>query len=281
MKSLKLSPSIYWNKLKNLLFGESLNDHHKLKRALRSCARNKVIDTKTLKMLEGVLTISSIQVRDIMIPRAQMICVKENQKEKDILPKIVNSGHSRFPVMDKKNEIIGVLMAKDLLKYYIQHKDSTFVLKHDIIRTAMFVPESKRLDILLEEFRAKHNHLAIVVDEYGSTSGLVTIEDILEEIVGEIEDEFDHDTPINVKKIKENTYLVDAKVSLEDFNELFNSNFLDHDVDTIGGYVIHKLEIIPKVGVKLQIGNCKITIEKANAKTVEMLKVVFVKGVNA
>ena len=178
-----------------------------------------------LRMIEGVFQVAEMRVSEIMIPRADMVCVDKDATFEEILPIAIRSGHSRFPVIgENKDEILGILLAKDLLGYCLTEHESKFTLK-DILRQAVFIPESKRLAVLLNEFRKNRNHIAIVVDEYGGVSGLVTIEDVLEQIVGDIEDEHDIDKNVTIRKHKDHTYSVKALTPIEDFNAFFKTNF--------------------------------------------------------
>ena len=190
-------------------------------------------------IIEGALDVSDMQVRDIMIPRPQMVVINSTLPAQQFLPEMIDASHSRFPVIgESPDEVIGILLAKDLLPYILKGGVDNLNIK-EVIRTAIFVPESKRLNILLSEFRATRNHMAIVVDEYGGISGLITIEDVLEQIVGEIEDEFDEDEDDSqIKQIESNAFFVKALTDIEDFNEYFSSKLDDAEFDTIGGLVI-------------------------------------------
>ncbi len=240
---------------------------------LRSAAHKGLLDKEALEMMEGVLNVSKLRVRDIMIPRAQMVYVEQNQPAEVFVPIIVESSHSRFPVIGTdQDDVVGILLAKDLLKHYIQYPGQPLSLSQDLLRPAIFVPESKHLNALLREFRASHNHLAIVVDEYGSISGVVTIEDVLEEIVGEIEDEYDTGTVEYIQEIDEQHYWVHAFTPIEDFNERFNTAFSDEQIDTMGGLVMQTLERVPKTNETLTIDQLHFTIAKADNRRIKMLK---------
>ena len=202
---------------------------------IQLAVKKNLFDTDTSKMMDGVLAISQMQVRDIMIPRSQMVVLDQDEKPAILLKIIAEASHSRFPIVDeKKDNVIGMLLVKDFMKAYLYEGNTTFDIK-SILRPVFFVPESKRLDSLLNEFKANHSHLAIVVDEYGGISGLVTIEDILEEIVGDIEDEYDNDEESLLQKIASHHYQVDAMMTLEDLNHTIGTHFEDAEVDTIGG----------------------------------------------
>lgn len=213
---------------------------------LRAASQRQIIDAESLHMIEGVLKVSRMQVRDIMIPRSQMVVVNLAQPLAEIIPIINESGHSRFPVIsDNRDEVIGILLAKDLLNYAFQTNiDLNFDIQK-ILRPAIFVPEAKRLNILLKEFRLNRNHMAVVVDEYGGIAGLITIEDVLEEIVGNIEDEHDIAEEKSIIPISDNQFLVDALTPIEEFNEFFHSNFSNDEFDTIGGLVMQNFGRLP------------------------------------
>ncbi len=244
-------------------------DREQLVTLLRDAEQRKLLDANALSMIEGVLLVSEMQVRDIMIPRTQMITIAENDAPEIFLPIILESAHSRFPVIgDNRDEVIGILLAKDCL--HMISNPENFDL-HEMIRPAYFVPESKRLDKLLAEFRQTHNHMAIVVDEYGSVAGCVTIEDILEQIVGEIEDEFDVDDESYIKK-HHGMYIVKALTPVEEFNQFFNSKFSDENFDTIGGLVVHKFGHLPKRGEKITLGQYEFEVLHADNRKVRLLK---------
>ena len=211
-----------------------------------------------------MLQVSEMQVRDIMIPRSQMDVIDISHLPEKFIPFVIETAHSRFPVIeDDKNDVIGILLAKDLLKYYA---GDDFEIR-DMLRPTVFIPESKRLNVLLKEFRGSRNHIAIVVDEYGGVSGMVTIEDVLEQIVGEIEDEFDFDeTEDNIIQDKNGHYRVKASTEIEDFNEYFNVNFSNEEFSTIGGLIIHAFGHLPKRDEKITFEGFKITILRADSR---------------
>jgi magnesium and cobalt transporter len=222
------------------------------------------MDADSLSMIEGVLQVSEMQVRDIMIPRSQMDVIDISHSPEKFIPFIIATAHSRFPVIeDDKNDVIGILLAKDLLKYYA---GDDFEIR-DMLRPAIFIPESKRLNVLLKEFRSSRNHIAIVVDEYGGVSGMVTIEDVLEQIVGEIEDEFDFDeTEDNIIQDKNGRYRVKASTEIEDFNEFFKVTFSNEEFSTIGGLIIHAFGHLPKRDEKITFQGFKITVLRADSR---------------
>ncbi|MDP0561623.1 MAG: transporter associated domain-containing protein [Candidatus Endonucleobacter sp. (ex Gigantidas childressi)] len=249
---------------------------HKLNDAmslLRDAVTKGMINEEALSIIEGAIQVADMQVREIMIPRSQMVCVEENNEPKDFLPRIIEYAHSRFPVIvDTKDEVIGVLLAKDLLPLIIQN--SKFNIK-DLLRPATFIPESKRLNVLLREFRANRNHMAIVVDEFGGVAGLVTIEDILEQIVGDIEDE--HDTEeehfIRPKNATDNTFMVKALTPIDEFNAHFKTVFNDDEFDTIGGIVMQEFGHVPKRHDSIILGSFRFDVLNADSRRIRLLQV--------
>jgi len=226
-----------------------------------------------IRMIRGVFEVSELQVRDIMIPRSSMISLNADASITDLLNQISNSGHSRFPVIgENKDEVVGILLAKDLLRFSNLDNNSDFEIK-DFLRPPTFIPESKRLKILLNEFRKSRNHMAIVVDEYGRVSGLLTIEDVLEQIVGDIEDEFDAEDLPMIREKSKGQYEVDALIRIEDFNEFFDSQYLDEDFDTLGGMIIHKLGRFPKTGESLSINLLTFKILKSDSRRLQLIEV--------
>jgi magnesium and cobalt transporter len=239
-------------------------DREQLFELLKSSYEKNLMDADSLSMIEGVLQVSEMQVRDIMIPRSQMDVIDISHSPEKFIPFIIATAHSRFPVIeDDKNDVIGILLAKDLLKYYA---GDDFEIR-DMLRPAIFIPESKRLNVLLKEFRSSRNHIAIVVDEYGGVSGMVTIEDVLEQIVGEIEDEFDFDeTEDNIIQDKNGHYRVKASTEIEDFNEFFKAAFSNEEFSTIGGLIIHAFGHLPKREEKITFQGFKITVLRADSR---------------
>jgi magnesium and cobalt transporter len=239
-------------------------DREQLFELLKSSYEKNLIDADSLSMIEGVLQVSEMQVRDIMIPRSQMDVIDISHPPEKFIPFVIETAHSRFPVIeDDKNDVIGILLAKDLLKYYA---GDDFEIR-DMLRPTVFIPESKRLNVLLKEFRGSRNHIAIVVDEYGGVSGMVTIEDVLEQIVGEIEDEFDFDeTEDNIIQDKNGHYRVKASTEIEDFNDYFNVSFSNEEFSTIGGLIIHAFGHLPKRDEKITFEGFKITILRADSR---------------
>jgi len=215
-----------------------------LEGVLSLAAENEIIDEDARTIMEGALSVSDMQVRDIMIPRAQMVVIKADIDLQEALPQIVHAGHSRYPVIDDSlDNVVGILLAKDLLPLILS-RDSDFDLRV-LMRPTVVVPESKRLNVLLREFRQNRNHMAIVIDEYGGVAGLVTIEDVLEEIVGEIEDETDTAEGRNIRKISDSDYFVQAQTPIDDFNDYFHVELSDEEFDTIGGLVVNAFGHVP------------------------------------
>ena len=239
-------------------------DREQLFELLKSSYEKNLMDADSLSMIEGVLQVSEMQVRDIMIPRSQMDVIDISHPPEKFIPFVIETAHSRFPVIeDDKNDVIGILLAKDLLKYYA---GDDFEIR-DMLRPTVFIPESKRLNVLLKEFRGSRNHIAIVVDEYGGVSGMVTIEDVLEQIVGEIEDEFDFDeTEDNIIQDKNGHYRVKASTEIEDFNDYFDVSFSNEEFSTIGGLIIHAFGHLPKRDEKITFEGFKITILRADSR---------------
>ena len=244
----------------------------------RSYERN-LLDADALAMIEGVMQVSEMQARDIMIPRAQMDVIDISDAPEKFIPWVIETGHSRFPVIgENKDDVIGILLAKDLLSYYAGDDFNV----RDRLRPAVFIPESKRLNVLLKDFRSNRNHIAIVVDEYGGAAGLVTIEDVLEQIVGEIEDEFDFDeTEANIILDRSGQFRVKAQTEIEDFNRTFGTSFSDEDFDTVGGLVLDHLGRLPKRGEQFSIGDLNIKVLRADSRRLHALLVEKIKAESA
>ena len=233
--------------------GGDVQNKQELITILKEGRDKKLLDSEGLSMMEGVLHVAEMRVRDVMIPRIQMVAVKKEAQLKDIYSVVVESSHSRFPVIeDDRSKVLGILIAKDLLAHILEDKS---LAVSDIMRSANIVPESKRLNVLLREFRTERNHMAIVVDEYGTVAGLVTIEDVLEQIVGDIEDEHDVDegSSLIIKKNPKN-YVLDGLTQIDDFNEYFSVNLEDDEFDTVGGFLVHQFGYFPKKGEKWKLG---------------------------
>jgi magnesium and cobalt transporter len=238
---MKNKKSPIFKKIRNLLFKPQSKEQ--VSEIIKAAFDERIIDSDSLTMLEGVLNVSEMQVRDIMIPRSQIGFIDITKKPEEFIPYVIETAHSRFPVIENDvNDVLGILLAKDLLRYIAGDE---FELR-DKLRPAIFIPESKRLNVLLKEFRSNRNHIAIVVDEYGGVSGMVTIEDVLEQIVGDIEDEFDYDeTEDNIIEDKEREFRVKASTGINDFNDYFGTNYSDEEFSTIGGLVTHHFGYLP------------------------------------
>ena len=259
----------WFDRLSQALLREP-RDREQLVGLLRDAQQRNLLDADALGMIESVLQVYEMQVRDIMIPRAQMVVVSRDATTEEMLPIIIESSHSRFPVIsDSRDEVVGILLAKDLLRYRFDG-GSTFDIK-DVMRPAVFIPESKRLNVLLKEFRASRNHLAIVVDEYGGVAGMVTIEDVLEQIVGDIEDEHDIDEDAFIRKRSETSFVLKALTPIEDFNEYFGTAFSDEEFDTIGGRVVQAFGHVPKRGESVVIDHFEFKVLRADNRRVHML----------
>jgi len=267
-----------FNKIGNLFQGEPQNQEELLK-VIRGAKQRQIVDQKTQEMIKGVLDVAQLRVRDIMIPRSQMITLGLHQSVKEFLPEIIDSAHSRFPVItEDKDHIVGILLAKDLIRFGFSSEANDFKIE-DILREAVVVPESKRLDTLLKEFRSQRYHMAIVVDEYGGVSGLVTIEDILEVIVGEIEDEFDDEEEAEIRKIGRRTYSVNALTSVDDFNDYFSTSFNIEEQDTVAGLMIHKLGHLPCRGESITIDGHNFKVSIADSRRLIQLQVTIPKEI--
>jgi magnesium and cobalt transporter len=248
-------------------------DLDQLEGVLADAKDRGLIDGEVLRMLEGVLEVSEIQVRDVMVPRSQMVVVQREDPPDRILPVVIESGHSRFPVVgEDRDEVIGILLAKDLLRFFAQAGDVAFDIR-ECVRPAVFIPEAKRLNVLLKEFRVSHNHMAIVVDEYGGVSGLLTIEDVLEQIVGDIGDEYDVDETEGIRKEGERTFAVPALTRIDEFNSVFGTRFSDEEFDTIGGLVLHELGRMPRRGEAVEIGGLELKVLRADRRRIDALRV--------
>ena len=255
------------------LFSDEPTDTKSLLELLRNAEQDRVLDADALSIIEGALQVSSMQVRDIMIPRSQVVTVAANLPAKDIIELVIEASHSRFPVVgDNVDNVMGILLAKDLLPLSLCNSKEKFDIK-DVVRTATFVPESKRLNVLLKEFRETRHHMAIVIDEYGSVSGAVTIEDVLEQIVGEIEDEYDVDDESYIKKFDDENHIVKAITPVDDFNEYFQTDFSDQEFTTVGGLVLQQFGRIPERGETVNIGSFLVTILNADSRQIKLIKV--------
>ncbi len=247
-------------------------DREQLLALLHSAYGRNLLDADALSMIEGALTVSEMAVRDIMVPRAQMDVIDVNEPVDKFIPQVIATAHSRFPVIDQnRDDVIGILLAKDLLRHYAGEEEFNV---REMLRPAVFVPESKRLNVLLREFRASRNHMAVVVDEYGGIAGLVTIEDVLEQIVGDIEDEYDFDEASdNILLEPGGRYRVKALTQIADFNAAFGSKFSDEEHDTVGGLLIAHLGRLPKRGESVVVEGWKFQVLRADSRRVYTLLV--------
>ena len=248
-------------------------DRQELLALLRESAERGLVDADALEMLEGVLAVADLQVRDIMVPRIQMASVRRDDPPARILPIVIESGHSRFPVMDAdRDDIVGILMAKDLLRHFAVESSANFDIR-EYMRPAVFVPEAKRLNVLLKEFRRNRNHMALVVDEYGGVSGLVTIEDVIEQIVGEIDDEFDVEDEHNIRPEGARQFTVRGVTRMGEFNDYFGTDFAEEGFDTIAGLVMKRLGRMPRRGETLNIDGFEFRVARADRRRVDSLRV--------
>lgn len=258
-------------RLGQVLSGEP-KDRFELVELLRDAQQRQLLDIDALAMMEGVMQVSEMQVRDIMIPRAQMVVVQQDMALDEILPVITESGHSRFPVVgDNRDQVVGLILAKDLLPYFVAENDEDFSVR-DVLRPAVFVPESKRLNVLLKDFRANRNHMAVVVDEFGGAAGLVTIEDVVEQIVGEIADEHDIEEDTQIKKQNENRFIIKALTPIEDFNEYFGADFSTEEFDTMGGVVMQAFGRMPARGEIVMIDQYRFKVLSADSRRIYLLE---------
>ena len=257
-------------RLSSLLLREP-EDREQLIELLHSAFERRLLDAEALSMIEGVLQVSETQVRDVMIPRSQMDMIDVAESPERFIPFVIETAHSRFPVFeDNRDNVIGILLAKDLLRFYAEEEFNV----REMLRPAVFVPEAKRLNVLLKEFRANRNHIAIVVDEYGGVSGLVTIEDVIEQIVGDIEDEYDFDeTEDNILVDRSGRYRVKAVTEIADFNNHFGTTFSDEDYDTVGGLVVGRFGRLPKRGETIVVEGFSFQVLRADSRKVHALLV--------
>ena len=270
--SQPLNPQANWRKRVCRFLGSEPENKEQLVEVLQDAERRSLLDREALGMIEGVLQVSDLRVGDIMIPRAEMVAIRRDDPLERIVEIAVESAHSRFPVAgEDKGEVLGILLAKDLLAYCTTSVRRNAFNIRDHVRSAVFVPESKRLNVLLNEFRASRNHMAIVVDEYGSASGLVTIEDVLEQIVGDIEDEHDHDEGAFIFKRGKGEYTVKARTEVDDFNDYFGCDLEAGEFDTIGGLVVNTLGHVPTRGERAEFGGFRFTVMRSDSRRVHLL----------
>jgi magnesium and cobalt transporter len=248
-------------------------DREQLIEVLHSAHERNLLDSDALAMIEGVLQVSELQARDIMVPRSQMDVIDISESPDKFIPFVIHTAHSRFPVTSgNKDDVIGILLAKDLLRYYAGEEEFDV---REMLRPAVFIPESKPLNVLLKEFRKNRNHIAIVVDEYGGVAGLVTIEDVLEQIVGDIEDEYDFDeAEDNIVQDKTGQYRVKAVTEIDDFNDKFGTDFSDQEFDTIGGLVLKRFGRVPKRGEQVTMDGLTFKVIRADSRRLHLLEVI-------
>lgn len=262
-----------------LPFFHKPEDREQLAELLRHAEKQGLLDIDALAMIEGVLDVSGMQVRDIMVPRSQMVVVEEDQSPEAFLPVMVESAHSRFPVIgDSRDDVKGVILAKDVLAFFAERSSTSssqeevkFNLR-ELLRPAVFIPESKRLNVLLKDFRANRNHMAIVVDEYGGVAGLVTIEDVLEQIVGDIEDEHDFDEDVFIVRHSDEKFTLKALTPVSDFNEYFHANLSDEEFDTLGGLLMQEFGRLPGRGDRCTLGRFQFKVLRADSRRIYLLQ---------
>ena len=270
------SKNLSWLERLSQVFAGEPKDRTELLGLLRDSEDRDLLDADSLAMIEGVMQVSEMQVRDIMIPRSQMVVLDRITLPEEMLPMIIGSGHSRFPVIgDSRDEVVGILLAKDMLRYFREGDDASLKIR-ELLRPVVFVPESKRLNVLLKEFRASRNHMAIVVDEYGGVSGMVTIEDVLEQIVGEIEDEHDIEEDAFILQHNDARYTVKALTPIEEFNERIGVSFSNEEFDTIGGMILSRLGHLPKRGETIQIDKMLFKVLRSDNRRIHLLELTLI-----
>lgn len=263
-----------WFKRLTETFSGEPKDLDDLSEVIMHARQRGIINQDASEMLEGVLRVAELQVRDIMVARSQMVVVNRDDPPEAILPAVIESGHSRFPVIgEDRDQVVGILLAKDLLRYFVESRKNDFDIK-ECLRPAAFIPESKRLNVLLKEFRVSHHHMAIVVDEYGGVAGLVTIEDVLEQIVGDIGDEYDTDEDLDIRREGERQFTVKGQARIHEFNEYFGTDFSDEEFDTIGGLATHFLGRLPRRGETFVMNGIEFRVLRADRRRLDTLRVI-------
>lgn len=279
MMTTSSSPSSWFEKVIQVLNNEP-QDRGELVSLLKDAMQRNLLAADTFAMIEGAIQVSDTHVRDIMVPRAQMTVLDIDAPPQELVKIIVDSGYSRFPVIsDNRDDVQGIFLAKDLLDYYAQGEGAQFTMR-DVMRPAVFIPESKRLNVLLREFRTSRNHMAIVVDEYSGVAGLVTIEDVIEQIVGDIDDEHDIDDQVFIKERDNGMHTVRALTPIDEFNDYFKTNFPDDEFDTIGGLVLQAFGHLPRRGEHLELGGFKFQVVRANNRRIHLLRIEPIKKKN-
>jgi magnesium and cobalt transporter len=266
------SGSKSWMDRISKVFSSEPRDREELKELISESAEKGILDAEAVAMIEGALAVSEMQVRDAMVPRSHMVVIPLDNPLDELLPLILESGHSRFPVIgEDRDEVEGILLAKDLLRHYAENSGPLNI--KDLVRPAIVIPESKRLNMLLRDFRASRNHMAMVVDEYGGISGLITIEDVLEEIVGEIDDEHDEEEEAAIKPLGGNRFQVKALTEIEDFNDEFECEFSDEDYGTVGGLLLSEFGRVPDLGDEVVLGErFMFRVTRADSRRIVMLE---------
>jgi magnesium and cobalt transporter len=266
-------PRRSWRSRLTRALASGLKERAQLLEVLQEAGQRGVLDAETLGMFEGALAVAELQVRDIMVPRSDMTCLRRDDPLASILPAVVSSGHSRFPVLeDDKDDVVGILLAKDLLRVAGAGRASRFDMR-EFLRPAVFVPEAKRLNVLLKEFRVNRNHMAIVVDEYGGVCGLVTIEDVIEQIIGDIDDEFDIEDDQSIRRDGEHEYIVRGATRIDEFNEFFGVKLEEAGFDTIAGLVLKQLGHVPRRGEAVTIAGFDFRVVRADRRRIDTLRV--------
>lgn len=274
MAALMSSPTLNWfNRVKQALLSKELKTKQELLGLIRDAQQREILSPDTLQMVEGSLQVSEMHVRDIMIPRAQTVALEVNEPPEKLVKTVIDSGHSRFPVVgENRDDVQGIFLAKDLLDYYATGQQEPFNMR-DVMRPAIFIPESKRLNVLLREFRTSRNHMAIVIDEYGGMAGLVTIEDVIEQIVGDIDDEHDFEDEVYINPRDNGYYLVWALTPIEEFNFYFETDLDADDMDTIGGLIMKAFGHLPKRGETIEFAGFKFEVMRANNRRIHLLRI--------
>lgn len=274
MAAIMSSPTLNWfHRVKQALLSKELKTKQELLDLIRDAQQREILSPDTLQMVEGSLQVSEMHVRDIMIPRAQAVALEVNDAPENLVKVVVESGHSRFPVVgENRDDVQGIFLAKDLLDYYATGQQEPFNMR-DVMRPAIFIPESKRLNVLLREFRTSRNHMAIVIDEYGGMAGLVTIEDVIEQIVGDIDDEHDFEDEVYINPRDNGYYLVWALTPIEEFNLYFDVTLDEAEMDTIGGLVMKSFGHLPKRGETIDLEDFHFEVMRANNRRIHLLRI--------
>jgi len=263
-----------WRSRLTRTLAAGVRDRTQLIEMLAESRQRGVLDADAFAMLEGVLEVAELQVRDIMVPRVQMICLHRDDPITSIVPAVIESGHSRFPVLSNdRDDVVGILLAKDLLRLYAGPTPARFDIR-EYLRPAVFVPESKRLNVLLKEFRISRNHMAIVIDEYAGVAGLVTIEDVIEQIVGEIDDEFDVEDDQNIRREGERQFSVRGGTRIEEFNRYFSVELPEDQFDTVAGLVMQQFGRMPRRGESVTLGGLELRVARADRRRIDSLRVI-------